>query len=185
VRRPTRVDPIDAQTNGCYPGGAIVARSTHDQRCPSRREFCTCACQTAALLTAGAFAACGGGNGSPTAPSSNVPQLNLVTGEVSGRTISVTIGSGSPLASPGSAARVQTSLGGFLVARTGQESFTALSGTCTHEACGVTGFESNQFVCPCHGSRFATSGGVVNGPATRPLPQFATQFANGVLTFTV
>jgi cytochrome b6-f complex iron-sulfur subunit len=41
---------------------------------------------------------------------------------------------------------------------------------------------STSFVCPCHGSEFDTSGHVLVGPASTPLRQFQTQFANNVLT---
>jgi len=41
-----------------------------------------------------------------------------------------------------------------------------------------------SYVCPCHGSRFDTSGRVLNGPVSRSLRQYQTQFANGVLTIT-
>jgi Rieske Fe-S protein len=61
----------------------------------------------------------------------------------------------------------------------------SVSTTCTHEGCTVTGFDNPQFVCPCHGSRYTTSGSVANGPASQPLRQFASQVAAGVLSFTV
>jgi cytochrome b6-f complex iron-sulfur subunit len=108
-----------------------------------------------------------------------------VSASVSGRTVSVPIDSSSPLATVGSAAITQTSLGQFLVARTGQDSFTALTATCTHEGCTVSGFASSRFVCLCHGSQFTTSGTVAQGPATRSLQSYATQFASTVLTFSV
>jgi Rieske Fe-S protein len=97
----------------------------------------------------------------------------------------LTIDAASPLAMAGNAALVQSTLGNFLVTRAAQDSFTAVTAVCTHEACTVTGFENQTFVCPCHGSRYTTSGTVVNGPATQPLRPFATAFANGVLTITV
>ena len=147
---------------------------------PTRREFCAYACRGASLLAAGAFTACGG---SLTSPSSATP-LSAVSGTVSGRTVSVTIDPAGALASVGSAAILQTSLGTFLVARTAQDTFSVLSATCTHEACTITGYSGSQFVCPCHGSQFTASGGVANGPATRSLPSFPAQFAGGVLTFT-
>ncbi len=99
--------------------------------------------------------------------------------------MSINIDSAPVLAAVGSAAIVPTSLGTFLVARTAQDSFTALTATCTHEVCTITGFESSRFVCPCHGSQFSTSGGVAKGPAARALQQYPTQFTNGVLTFSV
>jgi Rieske Fe-S protein len=150
----------------------------------SRRTFCLHACQAASCLALGSLAqACGGvsGGSSP----SNVPQLSLVNGNVSGRTVVVQIDSSSPLAAVGGAAMVRSSGGAFLVARTGQDSFSALTTICTHQTCTITGFDSTNYVCPCHGSRFTTTGRVVNGPANAPLRSFATQFSNNVLTISL
>ncbi|MFN7977530.1 MAG: Rieske (2Fe-2S) protein [Vicinamibacterales bacterium] len=150
----------------------------------TRRQFCAQACQAASLAAAATFAAaCGGG--SPTSPSSgsNAPQLSSVNGTVSGRTVSVTIDASGPLAANGSAALIQSSLGQFLINRVSDTSYTVLTAVCTHQSCTVSGFQSNRFVCPCHGSQFTTSGSVANGPATQALRSFAAQFANGVVTF--
>jgi thiosulfate dehydrogenase [quinone] large subunit len=49
--------------------------------------------------------------------------------------------------------------------------FTALSAVCTHQGCTVSFDPSNKgFACPCHGSRYDSTGKVLNGPATAPLP---------------
>jgi cytochrome b6-f complex iron-sulfur subunit len=145
----------------------------------SRRTFCVQACRAASCLALGSLAqACGGGGTSP----SNVPQLSIVNGSVSGSAVVVQIDSASPLAAVGGAAQVRSSGGAFLVARTGQDTFTALTSTCTHETCTITGFDSSAYVCPCHGSRFNTSGRVLTGPATSSLRTFTTQFSNNVLT---
>ena len=145
----------------------------------TRREFCAHVCQAASMLALGSLAACGGSSTSP----STATQLPSATAAVAGRTVSVTIDAASVLAAVGGMVMVQTSLGTFLVARTAQDSFAALTATCTHEGCTISGFAGNRFVCPCHGSQFSTSGGVTMGPATRSLQQFTTQFANGVVTF--
>ena len=147
----------------------------------TRREFCTCACHAVTLLAAGALSACGSG---PSAPS-NVPQLGSVASTVNGRTITINVDASPTLSTVGSAAIAQTSLGSFLVSRTAQDTFTALTAICTHEQCTVTGFANSRYICPCHGSQYTTSGAVANGPATRALQQFPTTFANGVLTFAV
>ena len=159
-------------------GGAM------DNQKPSRREFCAHAVSlvTVASLVEG----CGGGSNSPTNPGggSNVPALPTINATASGGSIRVENVSASALANVGSAALVQTGSGNFLVVRTGQESFNALTAICTHEQCVVTGFSSGTFTCPCHGSQYSSSGAVTRGPATRSLQQFGTTFTNNVLTIT-
>jgi Rieske Fe-S protein len=148
----------------------------------SRREFCA---HALTLVTVGSLLeSCGG---SPTSPSSGTtaPALAVINTTVANGVVTLNIDASSPLASVGNAALVQTSSGNFLVARVTQESFNAMTAVCTHEACTVSGFQSGTFQCPCHGSQFSTSGSVTRGPASRPLRQFSTQFANNVLTFSV
>jgi cytochrome b6-f complex iron-sulfur subunit len=50
----------------------------------------------------------------------------------------------------------------------------AISTVCTHLGCIVKPAEDG-FHCPCHGSRFATDGTVVRGPAPKPLPWLAVK----------
>ncbi len=150
---------------------------------PTRRDFCRQVCSATSALTLGALAnACS----SPTSPSgSSAPALAILTGTVANRTVTVNVVSGSPLDTVGGMALVQTASGNFLAARTGQTTFSVLTATCTHEACAISGGQSGAFVCPCHGSRFTTSGTVLNGPASVPLRQFTAQFASDVLTFAI
>ncbi len=103
--------------------------------------------------------------------------LNLANGVVT-----VAIGSSSPLATVGGAALVQSSAGTFLVSQASGGAFVALTAICTHQTCTITNFANETYVCPCHGSTFTLNGGVVNGPARAALRQYATQFADGVLT---
>jgi len=157
-----------------------------DNSSTTRRDFCA---QAITLVTvASLLEGCGGGgSGNPGGPSGggNVPQLTQVSGNVSGNTVTVNIDAASPLNSAGGAALVQAGGSSYLVSRTGQDSFTALTAVCTHEQCIVTGFSSGTYQCPCHGSQYNTSGAVVQGPATQRLRQFTTQFTNPVLTITL
>lgn len=153
----------------------------------SRRVFVLRACQLAAGMTlTTAIQGCGsGGGGSPTAPSpmGGTPTgLPVLTATGSATQAMLTIDTASPLARIGGVALVNTGGGQVLVARTGQDTFSALTATCTHQACTINGTTGDSFVCPCHGSRFSTGGAVINGPATQPLQQFGARFAGGVLT---
>jgi Rieske Fe-S protein len=146
----------------------------------TRRDFCAQACQAVALAAVGgSISGCGGVTG-PSAPT--LPNVN---GTVSGSTVTLAIDSASPLAAVASAALLNSSAGTFLVARTAQDAFTALTATCTHFGCTISGYDGQAFVCPCHGSRFSTGGAVQRGPAGRPLRSFATRFADNILTISL
>lgn len=145
----------------------------------TRRTFCTRAASLAVF--GGALGTILQGCSSPTSPS-RAPALPTVSGTRVSGGVTLTVDASSPLSAVGSAALMQTSIGNFLVAHTAQETFVALNAICTHETCTITGFASQSYVCPCHGSTFDVNGRVLNGPASTALHQYPTQFASGVLT---
>jgi glycine/D-amino acid oxidase-like deaminating enzyme/nitrite reductase/ring-hydroxylating ferredoxin subunit len=64
------------------------------------------------------------------------------------------------------------SVGGekLAVYRDGEGNLSAVSAVCTHLGCCVRWNKSeSSWDCPCHGSRFDTTGRVLNGPALHPL----------------
>jgi cytochrome b6-f complex iron-sulfur subunit len=148
----------------------------------NRREFCQQACHAASLAALGILLPGCGGN--PAGPSGgvNVPQLPQLTSTITGGAFTLTIDAASPLNTVGNAALVNASGRGFLVGRTGNDAFAALTSTCTHQACTINGFQNQQYVCPCHGSVFSLAGTNVSGPAPRPLQTFGTSFSGGILT---
>ncbi len=88
------------------------------------------------------------------------------------------------LSRPGGAVLVRVVIGGaqrlLLVANAGS-GFVAVDGRCTHESCPLTWVqEDREAECPCHGSRFASDGTVLNAPAVAPLGSYAASLdANG------
>jgi len=60
----------------------------------------------------------------------------------------------------------------------------AIRPKCTHKGCIASwDDEKNQFICPCHESRFNILGQVIRGPAKKPLPAVTTsQKTDGTLT---
>src|ERR1700685_3844440 len=68
------------------------------------------------------------------------------------------------------------------VVRTGENNVVAYWPQCTHLGCAYHWVEpGNQFVCPCHGSRFSIDGRVLGGPAPRPLDRYPVQVENSKL----
>lgn len=54
--------------------------------------------------------------------------------------------------------------------------FVALTAVCTHLGCIVKWVNDKQeFLCPCHGGRFSTSGQVLGGPPPKDLESFNVQ----------
>jgi cytochrome b6-f complex iron-sulfur subunit len=149
----------------------------------TRRQFCAEACQVASCATlATLVSSCSGG--SPTSPSGGgggTTTLGKLPGQFSGSTVRVNT-AGSALLDVGGRVLAESTAGVFLIARTSTSTFSAIDAVCTHEGCTITSADGNIYVCPCHGSRYNQSGQVLAGPAKASLRQYATTFADGVLT---
>src|SRR5215216_4967710 len=71
---------------------------------------------------------------------------------------------------PGEARVVPDGLGKKGIYRAEEGTLHAVSLRCTHMGCLVRfNAAERSWDCPCHGSRFAVDGGVLEGPAVRPL----------------
>jgi Rieske Fe-S protein len=68
---------------------------------------------------------------------------------------------------------------GLVLVRDGNN-VRAFSSTCTHLGCTVSKVSGGKILCPCHGSVFnATTGAVLQGPASKPLPAVQVTVTNG------
>ncbi|MBT2467957.1 Rieske (2Fe-2S) protein [Streptomyces sp. ISL-66] len=60
--------------------------------------------------------------------------------------------------------------------------YKAFSAQCTHAGCVLDKIVEGEGNCPCHGSRFdVTTGKVLRGPATDPLPEVPVKTEGGKL----
>jgi glycine/D-amino acid oxidase-like deaminating enzyme/nitrite reductase/ring-hydroxylating ferredoxin subunit len=84
---------------------------------------------------------------------------------------------------PGDAAVLRLAGRKAAVHREGDGTVHAVSATCTHLACLVHWNPAERsWDCPCHGSRFAVDGRVLQGPAVRDLPRFDLSTLGGTET---
>ena len=75
--------------------------------------------------------------------------------------------------------------GNIIVFRTGDNAYLALSKLCTHSQCTVTyNHAADNVPCPCHGSKFSTTGVVLNGPAASALKKYNVKLEGSSLIIT-
>jgi cytochrome b6-f complex iron-sulfur subunit len=67
------------------------------------------------------------------------------------------------------------SLGKALVVRGTGNQLLAVDPTCPHAGCTVGWNADQTFICPCHSSRFANDGKVLQGPASKPLALYTAK----------
>jgi nitrite reductase/ring-hydroxylating ferredoxin subunit len=117
---------------------------------------------------AATLTACGGSSGSAT---SSAP---AGSGGSAGAGAGASSGGGSALGAasevPVGGGKVFTSAQ-VVVTQPSAGEYKAFSAVCTHGQCFVDQVADGTIDCPCHGSKFsAKDGGVIDGPATSPLP---------------
>ena len=73
----------------------------------------------------------------------------------------------------------------ILVVNTGP-GYISLSSICTHQGCTV-GYDSAEgnILCPCHGSKYTTTGSIINGPTTIPLQSYPVSKSGNILTISI
>ena len=148
---------------------------------------------TAAYFIASALAAaCGGESTAPeatttpggTTPGGGTPPGGQAGVTISGSAVSVNVAQAN-IANAGQFVILQAA--DAIVINIGTGGFVALSKTCTHSGCGLSGFNNGTgfLECNCHGSRFRTTGQVAVGPANAPLRSYPVTVDGGVVRFTV
>lgn len=135
---------------------------------------------TLAVICAGGLAACGGKGDDPTP--SDPPG-----GGGGGNNAKLTVNLANELTTVGS---FKIASGVVLIrvaAGNVPASFAALTSTCTHQGCTLSGYTGGKIVCgsSCgHGSEFNADGSVAKGPATSALAKYTVSINGNNLTVT-
>ncbi len=100
----------------------------------------------------------------------------------------VDLGSTPSLASVGGSVglRVEGIDEELIAVRRAEDEVIVVTRVCGHMGCKVRfSGEAQEFECPCHGSRFALDGTLLEGPSPTPLRRFDARLVDGVLRFAV
>ncbi|MFI1163670.1 Rieske 2Fe-2S domain-containing protein [Streptomyces sp. NPDC020801] len=109
------------------------------------------------------LAACGPGGGSASAPATPTAPVDL----------------GAENEIPKGGARLYRDHN-VVVSRDANGALKAFSTICTHAGCPINKLQGTTLICPCHGSEFdATTGKVVQSPATQPLSELPVRAQGG------
>lgn len=145
---------------------------------PSRRSVLAVG---AVGLSATALAACSQAK-SPSAPatraqaggsddSSSPTGSSVTTGGTSGANAAAPLAKLSDIKVGEAVAATGADGSKIIISRPTATTVAAFSAVCTHQGCTVAP-AGKELDCPCHGSVYnATTGEVINGPASRPLPR--------------
>jgi cytochrome b6-f complex iron-sulfur subunit len=100
-----------------------------------------------------------------------------------GQCIDLTDANNKDLAAAGGAMLVDMASDTIMVIRVSDTQVVAVSAICTHAGCSMDYLaDQDQIDCPCHGSRFSTTGQVLRGPAIRALRVYNVTLANNMIT---
>lgn len=173
--------------------GRAVGPGSVDRRTAMRKVGLTTALGSFALVTSGIVAAVGrmfssgsaGGTSTNTLPPvTTAPRGNSSPGTTSAPSQGTEIGLADQVPVGGARAFTDPAQGvPAYVVQPAKDTFVAFSAVCTHMGCTVGFYQPDlQFRCPCHGSIFsATTGAVIQGPATLPLPGIEVKQSDGKL----
>ncbi len=143
-----------------------------------RRDFLSNMGITLAIVCTGGLAACGGkgDDPQPDPPPGNPP---------GGGNAKLTVNLGSQLTTVGSS----IISGGVVLIRLAASnvpaSFSAVTSTCTHQGCTLSGVNGGLIECASacgHGSKFNSDGTVNTGPATAALAKYTVEISGNTLT---